>query len=154
MNLDSLLNRLFDLLFGRGHLPSCSPVQYLHILAQTFGDPGRIYGSIPSTYHSHPLTNLNIMTKINLPQEIHRIDDLRQVFTLDSHLQSLVCSGSNKYRIILRPEIRELDIYTYRRVCLDIHTQFLDLLNVPVQSIPGQTVIRYTDYKHAANNRL
>ena len=85
-------------------------------------------------------------------QEIHRVDHLRGVFTLDAQLESLMGAGSNEHGIVLGRQVSELNILADGRAGLDFDAKVSDVFDLVIEYVLGQPVVGNPDCKHTAGN--
>src|SRR5262249_51940174 len=84
-----------------------------------------------STNHSHASTHWNFLQRrrVNLLDEIQRLDNLRQIFTGNIHLLPTTKSEANEDRIKLFFEISNLNVFPDFDTKLELHAEALNKLD-------------------------
>ena len=138
--------RRFNLLGGSRHVLAQAAVKDRDFRAEPDGATGRIDGGVPTADDGDPVAQLFVSLHpcrfigIEIPQEFDAAVHARLVLPLHAHLLASVRAGCEVNDVEILADLVKGNGLAHTGVALDLHAQAADVVDFPVQDVPGKAV--------------
>ncbi len=151
-DLAALGHGLFNFLVQGGHIIDPAAIHTGNALcAQTARRAGGVHRNIAAADNAHALSGeIGHVPIANAAQQMHGADHIFAVLALNAQLFVGVCANGNVHSIVLLLNAGNFDIRTHRNIGVYFDAGRKDMLNIAVQHVLGQAIIRNAVAQHTA----
>ena len=151
LQLHSLSFSLVHLPIVSWHLRAGSAIGQNHLVAaQAKGRAGAVYRGIAAAHHHHPLAQSRLASQAHLPEEGNAVEHPLRILAWYAQLLWLMGTDGQEDSVVA---IGEKSIHIPHGCAqAQIHPQPEDLLYLPLEHLPGQSVRGYAHSHHPAGH--